>query len=479
MGQQQMQQTLDRLKQAMDDMRQANNANAAGTPQGEAQARKAAERLKEATDMLAGMRGQQSASQLDGLTKQAEDLVRKQQDFEGQMRRAYGNERGVTREQAEQLARQKDEEAKELKNLEAGMQQAVRDLQSTQRGASTKIREALGEMQQQELSRDMQRNAEWIRRGMGQYAVVSESQITAGLSEVRDQLRQAQQAMGKGNDGKGGQQNDQATERALRQVEQYRRQLEQMSAQQGQQGRPQAGQQPGGQQNGQGKQGQQQPGGGQQSAQQQSNQQGGKSGQGQGKQGQEGQGQGQGKQGEGQGQGQGQPGQQPGQGQGQGQPGGQQSGQGGGQQAGGQYGGQVGGDRNGGAWNGGGNGNGNRWLDGPVRPADIQQTYRETLQSLQQLQQEYRDDPNAAREVQGLIRGLREFDPFAAGNDMLLGQRIQAALAGVEQVEMELRKKVEITTGNGSVRSAGGEKVPEGFDKQVAEYFRKLSKGNK
>ena len=36
---------------------------------------------------------------------------------------------------------------------------------------------ALGEMQQQELGRDMQRNADWIRRGMGGYAVMSEAQI--------------------------------------------------------------------------------------------------------------------------------------------------------------------------------------------------------------------------------------------------------------------------------------------------------------
>ena len=64
------------------------------------------------------------------------------------------------------------------------MQNAVRDLASTQRQASTKMRDALGQMQQQELPRDMQRNGEWIRRGMGEYAVMSESQITAGLNDL-------------------------------------------------------------------------------------------------------------------------------------------------------------------------------------------------------------------------------------------------------------------------------------------------------
>jgi len=131
---------------------------------------------------------------------------------------------------------------------------------------------------------------------------------------------------------------------------------------------------------------------------------------------------------------------------------------------------------NGGAW-----GYGNRQWDGrngdgPVRPQEFQQTYRDTLQSLQQLQGQLRDDPNMARDIQGLMRDLREINPFGGGNDPLLAERIQAALAGVEQVEMELRRKVEETNGGGSVRSPGGEKVPAGYADKVAEYYRKLGK---
>ena len=55
-------------------------------------------------------------------------------------------------------------------------------------------------------------------------------------------------------------------------------------------------------------------------------------------------------------------------------------------------------------------------------------------------------------------------------------ERITAALAGVEQVEMELRRKVEEANGGGSVRSPGGEKVPPGYADKVAEYYRKLGK---
>ena len=41
---------------------------------------------------------------------------------------------------------------------------------------------------------------------------------------------------------------------------------------------------------------------------------------------------------------------------------------------------------------------------------------------------------------------------------------------------MELRRKVEEASGGGSVRSPGGEKVPQGYDAAVQEYYRKLGK---
>src|SRR5262249_28335086 len=136
--------------------------------------------------------------------------------------------------------------------------------------------------------------------------------------------------------------------------------------------------------------------------------------------------------------------------------------QGGGQGGGGQQGGLQSGpqgqwdgspNRNNGGPFGGGNpygGGGDRYnggpygayRDGPIRPQDLQQSYRDTLQQLQQLEQQLRNDPSGARDVQGMIRDLRQFDPFTYSNDPMLSERIKAALAGVEQVEMELRRKV-------------------------------------
>lgn len=98
------------------------------------------------------------------------------------------------------------------------------------------------------------------------------------------------------------------------------------------------------------------------------------------------------------------------------------------------------------------------------------------MTSLQQLQQQFKDDPGTQRDIQGVIRDLRGLDPSHITNDPLLLDRINAALANVEQVEMELRRKVDDATGGGSVRSPGNQPVPQGYSEAVAEYFRKLSK---
>src|SRR5476649_2399060 len=444
-----MQQTLDRLQQALDDMRQAASSQQAGTPQGDAQARRAAERLKEAEQMLSGLRGKESTNQVEQLAQQADELVRRQQAFEGEMRKAFGPQsQGVTREQGNQLAGEKEGEIQDLKRIEQGMQTAVRDLQNSQRKAATKMRDALGEMQQAEISRDMQRNADWIRRGMGNYAVMSEATITQGLGELRDQLKQVQQAMGPGQSGDKNGQGDKVAENTLNQVEKLRQQLEQMRAQrgEGQQGQP-------GQQGQRGQQGQQgQPG------QQGQGQQGGQQGQQAGQQGQSGQ-QGGGQEGGGK------------------QGGGQQGGQGarGGQN---QNGGGGPTNGNGGSWNnnglGGGPGYGN---NGPIQPQDFQNNYQGTLQALRQMEQQSQGDPNMVKDLQALIRDMQRLNPNTYANDPLLAERIQATLlSGIEQVEMELRRKVEDTAGGGSVRSPGGEKIPQGYADAVYEYFRKLSK---
>jgi hypothetical protein len=147
----------------------------------------------------------------------------------------------------------------------------------------------------------------------------------------------------------------------------------------------------------------------------------------------------------------------------------------------------------GGPTNGGGGYRGGNWngpYGGPyygswdprnptINPGDFQNNYTQTLQTLRQLEQQAQgNDPAMVKDLQSLIRDMQRLNPNTYANDPLLAERIQSTLmGGIQQVEMELRRKVEDANGTGSVRSAGGEKVPQGYQDKVADYYRKLSKG--
>ncbi|MDQ6707425.1 MAG: hypothetical protein M3Z85_15795, partial [Acidobacteriota bacterium] len=143
-----------------------------------------------------------------------------------------------------------------LQGLEQEMQRTARDLADTQRAASTKLREGLGNMQQQELQTRMKWTQEALRRGLGSYAVMREAPVTQGLNQLKDQLRQAQGALDRGQ--QPGQQGKDKLEQALSQAENLRQQIEQMRNGQGKPGEgQQKGQQPGQQPGQQGQSGQQ------------------------------------------------------------------------------------------------------------------------------------------------------------------------------------------------------------------------------
>jgi len=369
------------------------------------------------------------------------------------VRRAFGNPQNrPSQPQVQQLTNDRQKEIEDLRRLEQQMQSAIRDLASTQHKASTKLRDALGEMQQQELPRDMQRNSDYIRRGYPEYAVMSEPGITQGMNNLRDRLKDVQQAMTAGENGKDakGGQDDKALEQALARVEKLRQQMEQLS----QRGQGQAGHQPG-----------------QQLSRQPGNQPGQQSGQ---QQGQPGGQQGQGGQ---------QPGQQPGQQGQQGSAGGPGNQRGQNWQPGTLSRNQPGGPNlgNGGpdVWGP----NGAFWYNNPnlsgqgvINPRDFQDNYQMTLQQLQALERQMQNDQTTARDLQELIKEMQRLNPWTYANDPELANRIQAAMLGdIQQVEMELRRKVEEANG-GSVRSGGNAYVPPGYDKAVADYFKNLSK---
>ncbi len=447
-------QALQRLQEATDDMRRASSSQSGNSQQqgqaGQADSRRAADRLQEAQNLMRGMRSDQASQQLDDLARRSEKLAGQQQDFESQLRKLFGNQQpdisrlrnpGATRaqmEQAQQLAGQRDQALDELNRLEQQMQQAARDLAGSQRAASSSLRNALGDLQQNEVGTRMRYNNELLRRGYGPYVLPREAPVTQGLNQLRDQLRQAQGSLDRNSPERGNQ------EQALARLEQMRSRLQGLTQQNGRQ--------PGGQRGQQGQQGQ----GGQQGQQ---GQQGGQQGQ-------------QGQQGDAQ------------QGGGQGQRGGGRGGDGSLDR----YGNYGGGPRNGSRYQGENQGfdrsamNQGDWQALPpasgIRPpneAEIARIYQQSLRDLADLRQALAGDPGTVRDIQDLLAEMQRIDPSRfPGNPLLLERLRNEVLPALEQIELQVRRQVEDQQG-GQVRNGGTEPTPPGYANAVADYFRRLS----
>jgi hypothetical protein len=339
---------------------------------------------------------------------------------------------GTSRKQVEQLGAEQKKLIEGLTQLEQDMQKAARDMAGSQRSASSKLRDALGDVQKQELRLKMGWTVEVMRRGMGAYALTRQPEITRGLNQLRDRLHDAQSAMNHEPDG------GQDLEAALGRVEQLRQRLEELKS---------AGQERGakGQPGSQGKKGE-------------------SSGQ-PGSQGQKGEGRGQ----KGP---QGQNGEAPGQ-----QPGGSAQGSNG---ALGQGGPGVGSSPNVASGRGGQfdpNGSLGQGLD----PGTAGRAIREGIRDLGQLEQMLRSNREipheVTRDVQDLIREMRQVDAgrLSGVAPERLDQIIGSMVDGAEQIELQLRRLAgEKETG--SVRSGISQPAPPGYADAVAEYFRRLAR---
>jgi hypothetical protein len=115
-------------------------------------------------------------------------------------------------------------------------------------------------------------------------------------------------------------------------------------------------------------------------------------------------------------------------------------------------------------------------LPAPSDIATMDRTYREGIHDLSQLRQSLRDNPEVARDIQDLIREMQQLDPKRfPGNPELVERLRTQVLPGLEQIELQLRRKLDDEQ-TGQVRSGLSRPVPPGYADAVAEYFRKLSK---
>jgi hypothetical protein len=437
-----VQQALDQVRQANEDMRRAGSSQQSAADQ-----RRAAERLKEAENLLNGLRQQNGSGQLDATAREADRLAQEEKQEADRMKQMFGQgtpgadgqpQPGQSgRQQAgagssaspqdqAKLAEERERTAQDYANLEKQIQDAERNLASSQRDAATKLRDALGEAQQNDLRDRLQKSADWLRQGLGAYSNQSEPDIASGLQRLSDQVRQAQQALNNAQPG-----NDQQNlQTALDRVERLRNQMDSLSrdpnGQQGQQGQP----------------GQGQPGQGQQAGNQAGGQRGGSP--------------------------QGGPGQAAG---------GNNNGVANGFRD-GAYGGAYGQGRQYGGYDTGGQilSGSERQAAPPPTAEEMQRAYQNALSQLNQLRQDVRDQPEPLADIQDLIRQMQQLDPSRfPGNPALVEQLHTQVLNTMDKVELQLRRELDDKE-PGQIRSGDSLTVPPGYQESVAEYFRRLSK---
>jgi hypothetical protein len=435
---QRVQQALERLREANQDMQRAQQDNA--------EARRAADRLRDATNLLGSMQQQQASGRLDSMASEADRLAAEQRDQADRMRKLLSDASSADSSgqasqdlwnRASALARDRQQLADDLANLEKQARDAERDLASTQRGAASTLRDALGNLDQEDLQTRLQRSADWLRRGIGPNSLSAESGMSTDLQRFGDQVRQAQQALG------AGQQQDQGqnAQAAIDRLERLRNQMAGITRDMGAAGDL-------------GRQGSREDRNGQNGEAGQFRQNG-QSGQDTGRL--------------------------------------SRSGTPDGGAGGGPASGQVGDDYTRGygqRYGGARGGNNNWWIDTgnnsnlpqPVAPdnsplpPDPERSYQQSLDGLNQLRQTVGSDPETGRELQELIREMQQLDPRRfPGNPALFEQLHTQVLNDVDKLELQLQRKLDDKQ-SGQIRSSNPMPMPAGYQDAVADYFRRLSK---
>ena len=432
-----MTQALNRLRNADEAMKRS-----AGQQQSSEAARQAADQLRQAASLMSSTQQQQATGKLDSLSRETDRLSKEEHAQADRIHGLTGQPGASNQEQYQarlqqrnKLAEDRQQLSDDLSQLQNNLRNTARELAPTQPQSASKLRDALGGMDQTDLTNRVQRTADWLRRGVNPNTNGTEEGIGKGLDQLSQQVHEAQQGLGPGKPGQGQQQGGEQTA-ALDHVERFRSQVESLTGR---------GQNPSGQSAG--------PTKGTTGATERT----GWSARPTRSRGLE------------------------------------QSGwpgaQIGNQVAQDNLSGDLGDRRSGGgavgtAWN---NINtGNNHFDRSGRAAapdnspvsgDPERTFQQGLAELNQLHHLAQNDPAALKEVQELAREMQRLDPRRfPGNPAMVEQLHTEVLSGVDKLELQLRHDADDQT-PGQVRTTKDSAVPPGYEEAVADYYRRLSKG--
>jgi hypothetical protein len=110
-------------------------------------------------------------------------------------------------------------------------------------------------------------------------------------------------------------------------------------------------------------------------------------------------------------------------------------------------------------------------------PADTQRVIQEGLGELSQLRQAAKGDPAAQKQIDDLEKEMQKLDPSRfPGNPAMVEELHTKVLNDVDRLELQLRRDPNQPQA-GQVRTATPQNVPAGYEDAVAEYYRRLGKG--
>jgi hypothetical protein len=112
-----------------------------------------------------------------------------------------------------------------------------------------------------------------------------------------------------------------------------------------------------------------------------------------------------------------------------------------------------------------------------LNPADTQRFIEQGANELNQLKQMAKSDPAAEKEIQDLQSEMQKLDPSRfKGNPAMVDELHAKVLNDVDKLELELQRAPDQSQ-TGQVRTKGAPAVPPGYEDAVAEYYRRLGKG--
>ena len=94
---------------------------------------------------------------------------------------------------------------------------------------------------------------------------------------------------------------------------------------------------------------------------------------------------------------------------------------------------------------------------------------------MNELRQTIKGEPGPLGDIRDLQRELDRLDPRRfPGNPAMLEELHSQVLASMDKLELQIRREMDDKQ-SGQVRTGDAQRVPDGYQDSVANYFRRLS----